>query len=104
MIAQAFPKDFQRYLAVPILGPMMNQYAAWLYEQQYTHRSTRYELRIAARASEFLKRQGLQCVQDVSEHAALQACYQWFRHEFPKEEGGVRVLERFLMEQALLQP
>jgi integrase/recombinase XerD len=103
MIAQAFPKDFQRYLALPVLGPMMDRYAAWLFEQQYTHRSTRYELRMAARASEFLKRQGLRCVEDTSEQD-LQACYQWFRCEFPKEEGGVRALARFLMEQAVLRP
>ena len=103
MIAQAFPKDFQRYLAVPLLGPMMDRYAAWLFEQQYTLRSTRYELRMAARASEFLKRRGIQRVEDVSEHD-LQACYQWFRHRFPKEEGGVRTLARFLMDQALLRP
>lgn len=103
MIAQAFPRGFQRYLAVPVLGPTMDRYAAWLFEQQYTHRSTRYELRMAARASEFLKRRGLQCVDDVSDHD-LQACYQWFRHEFPKEEGGVRALARFLVEHALLRP
>jgi len=102
MIAQAFPKDFQRYLDVPVLGPTMDRYAAWLFEQQYTHRSTRYELRMAARASEFLKHRGLQCVEDVSEHD-LQACYQWFRQEFPKEEGGVRTLARFLRGEALLQ-
>jgi len=103
MITQAFPKDFQRYLAVPIMGPMMDRYAAWLFEQRYTHRSARYELRMAARAFEFLKRQGLQCMQDVREND-LQACYQWFRHKFPKEEGGVRTLARFLMEQSLLMP
>jgi integrase/recombinase XerD len=103
MITQAFPKDFQCYPALPVLGPMMDRYAAWLFEQQYTHRSTRYELRMAARASEFLKRRGLQCVDDASEQD-LQACYQWFRREFPKEEGGVRVLTRFLMEQAVLRP
>jgi integrase/recombinase XerD len=103
MIAQAFPKDFQRYLALPVLGPMMDRYAAWLFEQRYTHRSTRYELRMAARVSEFLKRRGLRCVNDTSAQD-LQVCYQWFRHKFPKEEGGVRTLARFLMEQAVLRP
>lgn len=102
MIAQAFPKDFQRYLSLPVLGPMMDRYAAWLFEQQYTHRSTRYELRMAARASEFLRQRGLRCVDDASEQD-LQACYQWFRCEFPKEEGGVRTLARFLTEEALLR-
>ena len=55
MIAQAFPKDYPRYLAVAVLGPIMDRYAAWLLEQQYTHRSTRYELRMATRAAEFLR-------------------------------------------------
>jgi hypothetical protein len=82
---------------------MMDRYADWLFEQQYTHRSTRYELLMAARASEFLKRRGLQYAEDVSEHD-MQACYQWFRGEFPKEEGGVRALARFLREEALLRP
>jgi site-specific recombinase XerD len=103
MIAQAFPTGFKRYLALPVLGPIMDRYAAWLFEQQYTHRSTRYELLMAARASEFLKRRGLQCVEDVSEND-IQACYQWFRREFPKQEGGVRALARFLREEALLPP
>jgi len=103
MITQAFPKDFQRYMALPVLGSMMDRYAAWLFEQRYTHRSTRYELRIAARASEFLKCRGLHCVEDVGEQD-LQACYQSFRREFPKEEGGVRVLARFLVEHAVLRP
>lgn len=103
MITQAFPKDFQRYLALPVLGPIMDRYAAWLFEQQYTYRSTRYELRMAARVSEFLKCQGLQHVKDACEHD-LQVCYQWFRLEFPKEEGGVRTLARFLIEEALLRP
>lgn len=103
MIAHAFPKDFQRYLAVPLLGPMMDRYAAWLFEQRYAQRSTRYELRMAARAAEFLKDRGLRRVDDAREHD-LQACYQWFRHKFPKEEGGVRTLARFLMEQSLLRP
>jgi len=102
MITQMFPKDFQRYLDLPVLGPMMDSYAAWLFEQQYTHRSSQYELRMAARACEFLRSRGIRCVEDVSE-SDLQTCYQSFRRKFPKEEGSVRVLTRFLMEQAVVQ-
>ena len=103
MITQVYPKDFHRFLSLPVLGPWMDSYAAWLYEQQYTHRSRRYELRMAARVSEFLKRRGFQRVEDIGHHD-LQACYQLFRRKFPEEEGGVRVLERFLVEKALLHP
>ncbi len=103
MITQVYPKDFQRFLSLPVLGPWMDPYAAWLHEQQYTHRSSRYELRMAARVSKFLKRRGFQRVEDIGQHD-LKACYQWFRRKFPREEGGVRVLERFLVEKALLHP
>jgi integrase/recombinase XerD len=103
MITQLFPKAFPRYLALPVLGPMMDSYAAWLVEQQYTRRSSRFELRMAAHACNFLKNRGLRCVEDVSEDD-LQACYQFFRRKFPKEEGSVRALTRFLMEQARLRP
>ena len=103
MITQVYPKDFQRFLSLPVLGPWMNSYADWLHEQQYTHRSSRYELRMAARVSKFLKRRGFQRVEDIGQHD-LQVCYQLFRRKFPREEGGVRVLERFLLEKALLHP
>ena len=103
MITQAFPKDYQRYLALPVLGPLMDQYAAWLFEQQYTHRSTQYELRMAARVCKFLRSRGIHCVEEINEDD-LQACYQSFRLQFPKEEGSVRALTKFLREKALVQP
>jgi site-specific recombinase XerD len=81
----------------------MDAYAAWLFEQQYTHRSSRYELRMAAHACKFLRSRGIRRVEDVSE-SDLQACYQLFRRKFPKEAGSIRVLMRFLMEQAVVQP
>src|ERR1700682_3416515 len=49
MIAEFFPGGFQRYLSLPVWGPLMDRSAGWLHEQQYTWRSTRYELRMAGR-------------------------------------------------------
>jgi integrase/recombinase XerD len=103
MITQMFPKDFQRYLDLPVLGPLMDAYAAWLFEQRYTHRSSRYQLRMAAHVCKFLKRRGIRHAEDVSERD-LQTCYQLFRRKFPKEDATVRVLTRFLIEQAIVHP
>jgi len=58
MITQVYQKDFQRFLSLPVLGPWMDSYAAWLHEHQYTRRSSRYELRMAARVSKFLRGKG----------------------------------------------
>ena len=103
MITQLFPKDFKRYLALPVLGPIIDSYAGWLNEQQYTRRSSRYELRMAAYICKFLKNRGFHRAEDVSEND-LQGCYRLFRRKFPREEGSVRVLARFLTEHALLKP
>jgi len=103
MITQVFPKNFQRYLSLPVLGPMMDSYATWLFEQRYTRRSSQFELRMAAHVSKFLHKQGLRVVTEVSEDY-LQTCYQSFRLAFPKEAGSVRVIARFLRERDALQP
>jgi len=103
MITQLFPKDFQRYLALPVLGAIMDSYASWLIEQQYTRRSSQYELRMAAHVCTFLQNRGFYRCEDVSEND-LQACYRLFRRKFPKEEGSVHTLTRFLTERALLKP
>ena len=103
MIAQVFPKDFPRYLSLPLLGPLMDRYAGWLQKQQYTYRSTRYELRMAARVCEFLKRRGLERIEDVSGED-LESCYTVFRRRFPKEAGAVHALTRFLTECGFVQP
>jgi site-specific recombinase XerD len=102
MIAQIFPKDFQRYFSLPVLGPLMDQYAAWLHEQQYTWRSSRYELRMAAHVCQYLNRRAVQRIEDLNEQH-LQACHRLFRQKFPDEAGSVRVLARFLFEHGLVQ-
>lgn len=98
MIAQIFPKDFHRYLSLPVLGPLMDSYAAWLQGQRYTWRSTRFELRMAAHVCAYLKRRGVRSVAELrDEH--LQSCYRLFRRKFPNEEGSVHVVATFLGEQ-----
>jgi len=103
MITQMFPKVFQNYVDLPVLGPLMDEYAAWLFEQQYTRQSSRRYLQMVARVCEFLKNRGIHCVEGASE-SDLQACYQSFRRKFPRQAGSVRVLTKFLMEQAVVQP
>lgn len=102
MITQFFPHGFQRYLSLPVLGPLMDSYAAWLHEQRYTWRSSRYELRMAAHVCPYLKRRAVRRIEDLTEEH-LNACHRLFRRKFPNEGGSVRVLQRFLCERGLVQ-
>jgi integrase/recombinase XerD len=97
MIIEFFPQGFQRYQALPVLGPLMDCYAGWLHEQQYTWRSTRYELRMAARIADYLKRRGVRRIDELSQKH-MDSCHRWFRQKFPEEAGGVVALVRFLQE------
>ena len=97
MIAEIFPEGFQRYQSLPVLGPLMDRYADWLHRQQYTWRSTRYELRMAAQVAEYLKRRAVRQIDEL-EQRHLDKCHYLFRQKFPEEAGSVLVLARFLQE------
>ena len=96
MIQQFFPNGFQRYLSLPLLGSLMDSYATWLLDQQYTWRSGRYELRMAARVCAYWKRRSILRIEDLHEQH-LDDCHRLFRRKFPDEAGSVKVLARFLM-------
>jgi len=98
-----FPKVFQHYVDLPVLGPLMDEYAAWLFEHQYTRQSSRRRLQMVAHVCEYLKNRGIHCIENVSK-SDLQTCYQLFRRKFPGQSGSVRVLTKFLMEQAVVHP
>lgn len=95
MIRQFFPGAFRRYLSLPVLGPLMDAYAAWLHDQQYTWRSSRYELRMATHVCTYLKRRSILRIEDLHEEH-LDSCHRLFRRKFPDEAGSVKVLARFL--------
>jgi len=97
MITVFFPGGFQRYLSLPILGPVMDRYAGWLHEQQYTWRSARYELRMAGRVANYFEERTVCRIEDLSHHH-LDECHCWFRQKFHEEAGSVLVLTRFLQQ------
>ena len=97
MIAEIFPEGFQRYQSLPVLGPLMDRYAAWLREHQYTWRSTRYELLMAGRAAEYLKRRSVCRLEELTQQH-LDACHRLFSKKYRAEAGAVLVLARFLHE------
>jgi integrase len=103
MLTYFFPNQSRRYLQMPLMGPLMDPFASWLYDQHYTHRSGRFELRMAGRAAAYLKRRGVKQVDTLTEDD-LKRCYAWFRQKYPLEAGGVHVLARFLRETGRLRP
>ena len=95
MIAEFFSGGSHRYLSLPVLGPLMDRYAAWLLRKRYTWRSGRYELRMAGRIADYLKGRDVHRIESLN-YQHLQECHSCFRQKFPEEAGSVVVLMRFL--------
>src|ERR1039458_9539363 len=96
MITEFFPKGFQRYQSLPVLGPLMDRYAEWLRQQQYTWRSTRYELRMAAQVAEYLKRRAVRSIDELQQRH-LDTCYHRFCQRFPGKPLAKTVIARVQM-------
>ena len=103
MLTHIFPKHFKRYLSLPVLGPLMDPFAAWLHDQRYTLKSSQYELLMSAHVCRYLKLWGMRSVEDVREQD-MQTCYRLFQKKFPNKAGSVCVLARFLIERGFVQP
>ena len=103
MITHFFPTKFHQYISLPVLGPIMDSYSGWLTDQQYTLRTTKYQIRMTYHIAKYLKHKGFNLIENVNEND-LDNCYLAFRKNFPREAGTVMVLKRYLVEQNLLQP
>ena len=102
MLSKFFPQDSLRYQSLPLLGPVMDRYACWLDQQQYTWRSARYELRMAGRVDGYFSRRGLGRIEDLDPQR-LDACDRWCRQKYPSEVGAFRLLVRFLRENGMVE-
>jgi len=102
MLSTFFPQGWRRYQSLPILGPVMDRYAGWLDEQQYTWRSARYELRMAGRITGYFSRRGLRGIEDLDPQH-LDACHRWCRQKYPSEVGAFCLMVRFLRESGAIE-
>jgi len=103
MLATLFPKAAHRYLSLPLFGPVMDVFADWLLEQGYTERSRRFELRVVVRMDRYLRRRGIQCIEDLTP-AAIHRCWKALQRWTPNRAGTAHVMERFLRVRGLLKP
>jgi integrase/recombinase XerD len=103
MIAHFFPKGFSEYQRLPVLGPVMDSFAAQLQQQRYTRGSGRHQLQMAAHICRYLKRRGRKRMSEIREED-MNACCRWYRRRFSSHGGTVSVLARFLRERGLIKP
>lgn len=104
MLTELFRQVHSRYSSLPVLGPILDGFAEWLFQQGYRRALVRRHLRGARHADAALRRRGCVSPRDITREA-LSACLPKHAQDDPNLASTLRLLERHLAaEQAFPVP
>jgi len=95
MLKDLFPAAYPRYLALPIVGPILDDFAAWLLAQGYHHATRRKHITRMVGVDAYLQRHGHNTLKTLP-LADVQACWQWYNRHHVHAASTVRVLQQYL--------
>lgn len=95
MLDTLFPKVSNKCLALPVFGPVIEDFVGWLVQQDYTRPRIRNMLVTVRRLDRYLRRKGIHRVDDLGSQT-LHRHWKSLRRRVPTEAGAVHVMERFL--------
>ena len=95
MLNELLPKKATRYLALPLLGAVAEDFDTWLSTQGYRRSTRRQQARALIRIDRDLRRQGHRQWGTLKE-VDLETCWMRHRRRHPQTAATVRVLLRFL--------
>jgi hypothetical protein len=95
MLNELFAKKPTRYLALPLLGAVADDFDTWLATQGYRRRTRRQQARALVRIDRDLRRQGHR-QWGTLRAVDLETCWTRHRRRHPNTAATARVLLRFL--------
>ena len=101
MLHSLLPKAHPKFLAMPVLGPIVNGFDDWLSVRGYTRGSREVCIRILPRVEAELRRHQINDVAKLT-HPVLHHCWKLLIKTCPERAGTVRSLERYLLAQGLI--
>ncbi len=103
MLSQIRPKAYPRYLSLPILGSILEEFTEWSHQQGYTLRMLGEQLKGALKIDRFFQQQGTASLKDLGYQDFDQAWHH-YRHRSQSTAATIRQIERFLREKGTLRP
>lgn len=103
MISEIRPGSYQRYISLPVLGPILDEFTTWSRQRGYMIHSIRHQLNDARRIDAFFHERGVQHRGDLTQ-SDFEEARQYFRSSKNNIGGTVRQIERFLEENCGLKP
>ena len=103
MIASLRPKSYQKYLSLPIVGPILDEFTTWSCNRGFTTGTMRNQLKDARLIDAYFQQTGVQCLEELSQ-SAFEATWEYYRHLRPDVAGTIRQMEYFLKENGGIEP
>src|SRR5659263_185927 len=103
MISEICPLAHQRYLSLPVLGPILDEFTEWALQQGYSFLTVWKELPFTASIDDLFRKRGIKQLGDL-QHADFDAAWQHFHQVRPCVCSAIRQIERFLDETRGMKP
>lgn len=101
MLRSLFPKAHEKYLSLPLLGPIADGFDDWLSNNGFTKGSRVLSIHLLPVVDANLRRRGVQKAAKLN-HAVLEGCCQALKKKYPFRAGTVHTLERYLIASAVM--
>ena len=98
-LVQLRPRSFQRWRALPIFGPHLDDFVQWLRDQGYTAGSI--HLRVLPQVVRWLRRRRITSLAQLTRQD-LQTAHRYYRPRSSDLSGAVRALGRFYLERGTI--
>jgi len=94
MLLQLYPRVYRRYLSLPVFGPIVENFGAWLLKRGYSTDCIREHFCCMRRIARLLHKRGAGSVAELM-RAKLRACAPAQRLDDRRLAASVRLLERY---------
>lgn len=103
MISEIYPKAYQDYLALPILGPILDEFTNWARRHGYTNHTISLYLCRAKQIDSYFHENGVKGLNDLT-HRDFEKAWKYYSHYKPHIRCSVRTIKTFLEETHGLSP
>lgn len=101
MLRSLLPKAHNKFLSLPLLGPITDGFDDWLIASGFTRGSRKFSIRMLPLVDTNLRRRRVGEIAKLN-HAVLDDCWKALMKTYPCGAGTVRTLERYLVTSGLI--
>jgi integrase/recombinase XerD len=101
MLRSLLPRAHQKYLSLPLLGPISDGFDDWLAASGFTRGSRVLSIHLLPIADTNLRRRGVDVVAELN-HAVLDDCCNALKKKYPCRAGTIHTLERYLVANGII--